>query len=196
MFELDRFFLYPSGQLGVGFGIGWFKTTANAFELGADGKPALDENDNIARSEGDETTFRIVPLSVNAVYRFTNLDDEWRIPVIPYGKLGLSYYLWSVSQPNGDVAEVPSDPMCDPTISECDTNEARGGSLGWQATLGVSIRIERLDPKAASSLRGELGIEHAGLFAELLYAKVDGFGADDKLRVGDTTWLAGMNFEF
>ena len=40
------------------------------------------------------------------------------------------------------------------------------------------------------------GIEHAGIYAELSLAKVDGFGSDKKLSVGDRTWFAGVNFEF
>ena len=46
------------------------------------------------------------------------------------------------------------------------------------------------------SLQNELGVEHAGLFVELVYANVDGFGSDDKLTVGDLTWFGGFNFEF
>jgi len=40
------------------------------------------------------------------------------------------------------------------------------------------------------------GIYHAGFYAELQVAKVDGFGSDKKLSVGDTTWFAGIDFEF
>ena len=50
-----------------------------------------------------------------------------------------------------------------------------------------------LFPDARST---ELGIEHAGLVAEMTYASVDGFGADDKLAVGDVTWFGGIHFEF
>jgi hypothetical protein len=41
-----------------------------------------------------------------------------------------------------------------------------------------------------------MGIEHAGFYAELSYAQVDGFGAADRMSVGDLTWFAGINFEF
>ncbi|HEU5055285.1 MAG TPA: hypothetical protein VFU21_02115, partial [Kofleriaceae bacterium] len=72
----------------------------------------------------------------------------------------------------------------------------RGGSLGWQATAGIAVRAERIDPDAEQSLRNELGIEHAGLVIEATHARVDGFGSDRKLSVGDTTWFGGINFEF
>jgi hypothetical protein len=34
------------------------------------------------------------------------------------------------------------------------------------------------------------------VYGELSLAKVDGFGSDTKLAVGDRTWFAGVEFEF
>jgi hypothetical protein len=42
----------------------------------------------------------------------------------------------------------------------------------------------------------ESGIEHAGFYGEYSAGKVDGFGSDKKLSVGDSTWFAGVDFEF
>jgi hypothetical protein len=81
-------------------------------------------------------------------------------------------------------------------LQDCEGEPGRGGSLGWQATVGLAIRAERIDPDAEQSLRNELGIEHAGLIFEYTYAVVDGFGSDEKLSVGDATWFGGLNFEF
>ena len=66
------------------------------------------------------------------------------------------------------------------------------GSLGWQGAVGLAIRAERVDPDAEIALRTELGIEHAGLVLELAYAKVDGFGSNEKLAVGDLTDPASL----
>ena len=44
--------------------------------------------------------------------------------------------------------------------------------------------------------KGKSGIQHAGIYAELSLAKVDGFGSATKLSVGDNTWFAGVDFEF
>ena len=116
------------------------------------------------------------------------------MPLVPYGRIGLSYYYWSVTKPGGSIAEVPTSDC--PDLDGCEGDRARGGSWGWQGTLGLALRAERIDPDAEVALRTELGIEHAGFLAELTYAKVDGFGADDKLSVGDLTWFGGINFEF
>jgi hypothetical protein len=173
---LDRYLLYPMGQLGVSLSLGFMTRSANAFKMAVGDEPP-------DRSVGDTTTFRLFPASVGVVYRYTQLDDQLRIPIIPYGRAGLSYYYWWITKPSGDVAVVDGD-------------KGRGGSLGWQATGGLAVRIERIDPDAEVSLRSELGIEHAGLVAEFTYAKVDGFGSSEKLKVGDATWFGGINFEF
>jgi hypothetical protein len=77
----------------------------------------------------------------------------------------------------------------------CSENKAAGGSLGVVGSIGLSIRAERIDASAARSMH-ESGIEHAGFYGELSVGKVDGFGSDKKLSVGDTTWFGGVEFEF
>ena len=78
---------------------------------------------------------------------------------------------------------------------DCERNPARGASLGFTGSIGIAIRAERIDPSTAMSMQ-QSGIQHAGVYAELSMAKVDGFGSDTKLSVGDSTWFAGVNFEF
>jgi hypothetical protein len=168
----------------VSVGLGFLTKGADAFQVdSATGGIAMDENGQPIRVDGETTHFRMIPTHLSAIYRLTALDDRWRVPLVPYGRLGLSYYLWWITRPDG-------------SISEADGEEARGGSLGWQGSVGLAIRAERLDPDAGVNLRNELGIEHAGFFAELTFADVDGFGAGDKLSLGDLTWFGGINFEF
>ena len=193
---VDRYLLHAFGQLGVSATVGFMTRSANAFELDEDGNTVDDDmNGRPDRSGGDENTFRLFPASLGVVYRYTQLDDVLRIPLVPYGRLGLSYYTWWVTGPDGDTAEAPTAD-CPDLEADCEGDRARGGSLGWQATAGIAIRAERIDPDAEISLRTELGIEHAGLVFEFTYAKVDGFGADDKMAVGDATFFGGINFEF
>lgn len=178
----DRFFLYPGGQLGVTASIGYFSQSARAFATDENGDILYDDGRPV-RSQGDTTRFRMVPASVGAVYRYTQLDDALGVPLVPYGRLGLSYTLWWVTQPDGSIARA------------ADTR-ARGGSFGWEGSLGLALRAERLDPGAARSLRNEFGIQHAGFFAEASYARVDSFGRDNRLPVGGLALLGGINFEF
>ncbi|GAB4531524.1 MAG: hypothetical protein Tsb0020_47770 [Haliangiales bacterium] len=198
--ELERFFLYPLGQLGVSASVGLSSKSANAFAICGAGDTGCTPGEVIVedgvpkRSDGDSTSFRLIPIFVGAVYRFTFIDDQLRVPLVPYARLGVSYYLWWVTAPDGSFAEAPTADC--PDLSGCDGDRALGASLGWQATVGLALRAERFDAQAAQSLRNDLGIEHAGIYAELVYADVDGFGADSKLSVGDLTWFGGLNFEF
>jgi hypothetical protein len=90
-------------------------------------------------------------------------------------------------------AQVCEEMSVDGTCAKYD--KAYGGSFGFQGSVGLAIRAERIDSDAATSMRSS-GLMHAGFYAELQYAKVDGFGSDSKLSVGDNTWFAGVDFEF
>jgi hypothetical protein len=170
---------------------------ADAFQVDADGNVLLDPDTmQPVRARGNRVIFRYVPITLGAVYRFTALDDRFRVPLVPYAKLGLTYGVWWVRQPSGAFAEAPTTDCPNPDSGGCSGDRALGASLGWAATLGLAVRAERIDPQAAANLRAEMGIEHAGFFGELLYAKVNGFGSAKKLNVGDATWLLGINFEF
>jgi hypothetical protein len=195
---VDRFFLRSFGLLGLTASAGYLATAANAFEVDDAGKIVPTSTGKPSRSTSDRTGFRMLPTSIGAVYRFSVLDDYYGIPLVPYGRIGLSYAMWWVTQPSGALARSPTAacPMPGAEGSTCKGEKARGGSLGWQWTVGLSFRAERLDTDAASSLHNELGIAHAGFFAELTRADIDGFGDEKKLPLGDLSWAAGMNFEF
>jgi hypothetical protein len=97
-----------------------------------------------------------------------------------------------VTAPSGDFAKSCVGPN---TTDPCTKTTGAGASLGLVGAIGLAIRAERIDEAAARSMR-ESGIEHAGFYAEYNVGKVDGFGSDKKLSVGDATWFAGVDFEF
>jgi hypothetical protein len=128
----------------------------------------------------------MIPLSVTGLARLTILDDRWGIPVVPYVRGGGAYNVWWVRTPTGELA-----------MTDCDTckDEALGASAGLVGAVGISIRGEQLDPDSMASMRNG-GVEHAGFYAELETSWVDGFGNEARLSLGDTTWYAGLDFEF
>lgn len=186
--ELDHYFFHPLGELGIGISAGYMSNSAQAFIQASDDAgnplpmPKCTDNTSMCRS-ADSTGFTMYPLALLAVYRFTMIADRSVIPVVPYAKLGLSYYIWRMTNFTGGT-------------SSFNGNDGAGGTLGWQGTIGLSIRAERLDPESARALSSDLGVDHIGFFAELTFADVSGLGMDKKLHVGDTTWAAGLNFEF
>lgn len=186
MLDVDRMLWTGFGQLGVGGSIGYMQKTARAWVDGS-----VPGDPDRMRSAGDKNTFRLIPLALTATYRLTYLDDEYGIPLVPYVRGGLAYYIWSV-RTNGETAKACWDGTHTP---DCDADKGYGASLGFVGSIGLAIRAERIDANAASSMR-QSGILHAGFYGELSLAKVDGFGSATKLSVGDRTWFAGVNFEF
>lgn len=186
MLDVDRILWSRLGQVGVGFSIGYLQKTARTFT--DDSKP---EDDPRARA-ADENKFRLVPMALTATYRFTWFDDEYGVPVVPYVRGGLSYYLWWVSVNGGTASACTAATAME---AMCTRTKALGASFGFQGSIGLAIRAERIDAPTAMSMQ-QSGIQHAGVYAELSLAKVDGFGSDTRLSVGDRTWFAGVNFEF
>jgi hypothetical protein len=187
MLDVDYFFLRGFGQFGVGASLGYMGKKERAWL--ADSDPMDPDRQ---RSSGDWNKFRLFPFSINAVYRFTYLDDNYGVPVVPYARGGLAYYVWWITAPNGDFAKSCVGPN---TSTDCAKTTAAGASLGVVGSVGLALRAERVDASAARSMR-ESGIEHAGFYAEYSIGKVDGFGSDKKLSVGAATWFAGVDFEF
>lgn len=190
MLDVDRILWTGFGQVGVGASIGYMQKTARAFVMGSD--PMQTDR---PRAPSATNAFRMIPFALTATYRFTMLDDNYGVPLVPYVRAGLSYYVWWVTAPNGGFARVCNDGKDTSNEPGCSTNKALGGSLGVQGSIGLAIRAERIDASAAQSMR-QSGIQHAGIYGELSLAKVDGFGSDKKLSVGDRTWFAGVDFEF
>lgn len=176
--DLHRLFTSRIGQLGGGMSVGYFGKSADAWRPGSDTE----------RAEGNGTSLRIIPFELTAIYRASQLDDNWGIPFVPYARGGLAYSLWWVRRPDGELSKA-----CDGTMETCD--RGIGGSLGLVGAAGLALRAERIDGDAARSMR-DSGIEHAGFYAEVSMSWVDGFGNEKKLSLGDTTWSAGVDFEF
>lgn len=176
--DLHRLFTSRIGQVGAGVSVGYFGKSADAWRPGSDTE----------RAEGNGTSLRIIPFELTAIYRASQLDDNWGIPFVPYLRGGLAYSLWWVRRPDGELSKA-----CDGTMETCD--RGIGGSLGLVGAAGLAIRAERIDADAARSMR-DSGIEHAGFYGEVSMSWVDGFGNEKKLSLGDTTWSAGVDFEF
>lgn len=189
--EVDRVLFRDFGQVTIGGSFGYLGKTGQAYE---DATSYTDPTR--PRSDGDSNAFRMVPLTLEAGYRFTYLDDQWGIPFVPYLKGGLAYTVWWMRDPNGGFSHIGSD-NCHPQATPCmqTAQRAVGGSMGLVGSVGLSIRAERIDPDAAASMR-EGGVQHAGFYAELQASWVDSFGNANRLSVGDQTWFAGFDFEF
>ncbi|HEX3694563.1 MAG TPA: MXAN_2562 family outer membrane beta-barrel protein [Polyangia bacterium] len=170
--EFDWQILHRVGSLAVGAGVGYFSATADSPAANGSGLTA------------DTSNLQIIPFSLSAVYRFDYLFQERQIPVVPYGKFGFDYDLWRIDDANGQIA------------TDARGGHARGGVFGWHVAAGLALVLDFIDPDAARSFDDELGVNHTSIFVEFSHADISGLGEPNKIHLGDTTWAAGILFEF
>lgn len=142
------------------------------------------------RASGDQTSLDIYPFWGAAVLRGDELYRKLRIPLVPYGKLGVSYALWRASN-TGSTSQAPVPGTTPPQIVS-----GKGHTWGTYAALGLSFALDALDRGAARNFDETLGINHTYIFGEYYFLGLDGLGQSNALRVGSNTWAAGLAFEF
>lgn len=169
--EVDYQIVRHVGSLGVGLSTGYFKESGTNLNTAGNATP-------------DTSSLRLLPFALSAVYRFDLAYERMGIPLVPYGKLGLDYIVWTIENGNQEVPEAPSG------------GRGAGGSLGWHAAVGVSFVLDFLDQNSANQFDQEMGVNHTHLFFEYAHIDASGLGQSHRLHVGDTTWTAGLMFEF
>jgi hypothetical protein len=162
--EIDRHVSHRGGTWAIGVGAAYYSATAAALSA-----------DQTTRT-GGQTSLRLVPLTVLAVYRADLLRTRYGWPLIPYAKLGLGAGLWWL----GDTSQASA---------------TAGVTFGWNAAAGVSLDLAVVDAEAVRTMDQETGVNQFAIFFEVLHSALDGFGASSVLRVGDTTWIAGLMME-
>jgi len=68
--------------------------------------------------------------------------------------------------------------------------------LGWQATLGLALELDGLDPGSMRELDSDSGLNHVYVFCDYSHTDASGLGMGHRLQVGDDTWSAGLLVEF
>ena len=195
--EFDFQFLHkPWGNFGIGHTIGYYRRTSHSFAFNTDPTTGqmtqacqVGSATNPCLRTGDTTALNIVPMSLLAVYRFDYLAQHWRIPFVPYFKIGIAYYAWWIENGGGflSVSKFQQNGQ---------TDSGYGGTWGWVMNPGGAFLLDVLDPGAAKTMDAELGINHTYLFCELHYANITNFGVDKRMNLSDTTLNAGIAFEF
>jgi hypothetical protein len=165
------------GTLGVGGSIGYLRFS---------GKGLFSEGGEASQ---DSTGLNVLPLTLVAVYRFDYLAEHTWFPLVPYVKGGLAYSVWWATNGKGNVSRVEGG------APDGGDLVARGGKFGLTGTLGLSLLLNTLEPKAAHSLFNATSIRGTYLFAELQADKVDSF-SDEGFDLSDVTWYAGLMLEF
>lgn len=176
--EVDYDLLKSFGTLAIGAGIGYFRETAKAFIGTSDGM-------STGVRSADDTSLRLIPTSLLAVYRMDVFAERWNVPLVPYVKVGLNYTFWKVTDGNGNVATLTHG-----------GGRGTGGTAGWQASAGLAFQLDILDSASMQELDSESGLNHMYVFCEYAHVDASGLGMGNRLHVGDNTWSAGLLLEF
>jgi hypothetical protein len=157
------------GSIGPGVGWGLTKFTANArFTNGSGVSP-------------EDTRLWIMPAYLVGVLRADVFPRDFKIPLVPYAKLGMGYALWWSSDGNRSAT--------------ADGKKGRGASYGLTYALGAMFLLDVLAPDDAVTADGLTGINNSYVFAEWFRPQLDGFGSDKVLDVGSSSWLLGIAIE-
>ena len=208
--EFDYQFLNRFGILGVGISAGYYRRSQLAFQSldktgtrfcqvsdAGDGtrqytdpggpKPTMQRVFESCVSPGEENVFNVVPLALLVVYRFDVLDKRFRIPLIPYVKVGLGYYIWWEGKTSSFVS----------TVGSASADKSQGATAGLVLNPGIAIDLSALDPHAARAIDQEIGLNRVTAFVEMNGSFMGGWGATSpKLNLSDLTFSAGLGFEF
>ncbi len=162
------------GSFDLGFRTGFVQASAKGFlNKAADGAPPVWDR------SGDTTTFRMIPTSLMATYRFDWFAERFNIPLAPYGRLALERYNWWITDGAGKTSQ-------------------KGATNGWSATGGLAFLLDFLDPGLARELDADSGVNHTYVFFDVTKATVDDFGSKKSWDLSDksVSYSAGLLFVF
>ncbi len=172
--EFARALASGYGALDLGVGVGWSSKTAKGFIQG-----------DTTRS-GDDTSLRILPLTLSLTYRFDMFAS--RFPVVPYARLALERYQWWVTSGGGGTSSgLPG------------LDSGTGATNGWSGALGLAFLLDFLDPTLAREMDRDIGINNTYLFVQAGKATVDDFGSKKSWDLSpdkSVTWSGGLLFVF
>lgn len=185
--ELDFQFWHKFGSFAVAASVGFYRKTTHSFQYSDASGTAPCVYGSCTRS-GDTTALNVVPVALMLVYRFDVLALRYKVPLVPYAKLGLAYAAWFIQNGAGGIVSIPKPGG--------GTYDGYGGTFGFVVQPGLALLLDVIDPGTARAMDAEIGINHTYLFCELNYANMNGFGQSNRLNLSDTTLNAGLAFEF
>ncbi len=161
------------GVLSLDLGAGIGSVSADGFVAGTEQRAP------------EETSIRLLPLSVSLSYALDVFAEPLSFPLVPYVGGGADYVFWWMYNGAGDVATT-SDPK----------GEGKGGTWGYHGTVGLRLLLDVLAPDMAHAFDLDMGVNNSYLFAELLVTRIDRFGERNSLNLSAESFSFGIAFDF
>jgi hypothetical protein len=159
-FEYGYASRFVDANLGVGFyqELGWLQTASGS---------ASDEHDMLT----------MVPLALSVTGRLDLFEEQ---PIVPFGRIGLDYWMWKENWyvPDPDTMDDMQD----------------GGKYGWHFGGGLMFLLDAVDRRAASRLEAVSGINDTFLVAE--YRNTLLVHGEDQLNLSSSEVSFGLKFDF
>lgn len=169
--EFDwQFVHFPGVSLGLGLLAGVFTDSARGID------PETGER------AGEKTFLKVLPGHLDVVVRVDALPTFTKVPLVPFVKAGLSYYIWWVENGRG--------------LGRYEGTTGYGGTWGWNFSAGLMLLLDVFEPSAARTFDQEVGVNNSYLYADFFLARIDQFGDHNKLNLSDMTWTVGLAIEF
>jgi len=153
------------GALEVAIGTGYFADFGKGVDSST-GEPS-----------GDDTTLRIIPLTLSVGYRFDWLSRRHEVPVMLYGKASLERFNWWVTDGAGDTTEA-------------------GATNGFSFTGGIGFLLDFLDPTLAREMERDTGVNDTWLVFDVTKSWVDDFGSGKSWDLSDESVSIGFGLMF
>ena len=136
----------------------------------------------------DSTVFNMIPLKLSAVYRFSATWDKWNVPLIPFVKLGMDYYIWWILGPGGGTSTYEDE--------EGNRSKGYGGTFGFHISYGLQLCLDFMDKKLANEFDQDAGVNNTHLYFEGTFAKVNDFWAGSSFDLSAHHFMGGLLLEF
>ncbi len=146
---------YPWDRFGVGglfFRIGHWRASGRTRDC-PEGAGCEDGGLDGSVRGNEKTSLTVMPLTVGAVFKLDYFKERFYIPLVPYVKGGIDYFLWFNS-------------AAGKTSVASDGSKGRGGTLGVNGSVGLALNLDWIEPGAAMSGRSGSGIADTYLFIE------------------------------
>ena len=171
--EFDKILWQKFGTVALGFSIGYGEKYAKA--LISPGSPGA------GTPSGENTSLKVIPARLLAVYRFDYFAMRYGVPLVPYGKGGLVATGWWTAKGG--------------SLEYADGHRGLGVKFGYSFAGGMSLMLDFLEPRLAKDFFTDVGVRHSYLFAEYVYENVNTFGKGG-LDLSSRHWMFGFAMDF
>ncbi len=165
------------GTLDVGGGVGYWEAWGQGWYQATDG----------TLLRGGSTKLMIIPVQVQATYRWEWFYERFRVPFEPYVRGAIVDYIWSTSGQDG---------VSSWTSPEGVAYRGSGATFGWAATIGVGLVLDFFDTGLSRQMDYDVGINRTLLFFDFTKSSVNDFGSKNSWQLAPSYWAWSVGLEF